>query len=41
MKDNDPLHSYSHVWAWPYVVAGVAFSLVAFFLVYVALGQID
>jgi uncharacterized BrkB/YihY/UPF0761 family membrane protein len=34
MRDDDPLYTYSHVWAWPYVIAAVAFSIVVFMGVY-------
>jgi hypothetical protein len=34
MKDNDPLREWSHVWAWPYVVGAIAFSLIAFAVIY-------
>lgn len=41
MKDDDPLHTYAHVWAWPYVIAGVAFSIMAFLVVYGTLNYLS
>jgi hypothetical protein len=41
VKGDDPLRDYSHVWAWPYVVGAIAFSIVVFMGVYAALNHLD